>query len=470
MNYAYIGNSGTGSFTQSGGTSTIATWLYLGNNSGSTGSYALEHGQLSTPTEYVGYWGTGTFTQSGGVNTASNALYVAYSHSGAYSLTGSGQLFATAEYVGVNAGNWNGTFLQSGGTNVANAIYLGNSLGTPGRYDLNGGLLATLSVASSNGTATFNLNGGTLQASGNNSAWVAGLTATYVRTGGAIFDVQGFNDTISQTLLHDPSLSAAFDGGLVKCGAGILTLGSSDTFTGNTLITAGTLALGSSLAIQNSTLDTGGSGALSFGDLNAATIGGLTGAGTITLLNSTFGPVALSVGNNYRATTYSGRLANSGSLVKIGSGTLSLTGSNTYTGPTSINQGSLVVNGSLVSPVTVNSGGLLGGTGTLSSVTVGPSGSIAPGNPLGTLTLSGGLVLESGAVMDYESRYAQYERHDLLRQLGTERPAVLRLQLHAPSRIRPRHLHLDCRRIGQRQPGEQQRHGRRLSGNARHLE
>jgi hypothetical protein len=38
----------------------------------------------------------------------------------------------------------------------------------------------------------------------------------------------------------------------------------------------------------------------------------------------------------------------------------------------------------------------------LSSVTVSPSGQIAPGNPLGTLNVSGSLILESRAAMDYE--------------------------------------------------------------------
>ena len=52
--------------------------------------------------------------------------------------------------------------------------------------------------------------------------------------------------------------------------------------------------------------------------------------------------------------------------------------------------------------MTVNSGGTLGGTGTLSTVTVSPSGAIAPGSPLGTLTLSGSLILSSGAMLDYD--------------------------------------------------------------------
>ena len=52
--------------------------------------------------------------------------------------------------------------------------------------------------------------------------------------------------------------------------------------------------------------------------------------------------------------------------------------------------------------MTVNSGGILGGTGTLSSVTVSSSGAIAPGQPSGTMNISGSLSLAAGALLDYE--------------------------------------------------------------------
>ena len=92
-----------------------------------------------------------------------------------------------------------------------------------------------------------------------------------------------------------------------------------------------------------------------------------------------------------------------GSLVKTGTGTLMLSGANTYTGPTVVNQGKLVVNGSIVSDVTVDNGGELGGTGQIGALTVGNGGVYAPGNSIGTQTVNGAFTLGSGAVYRVEA-------------------------------------------------------------------
>ena len=92
----YVGNGGTGTFTQSGGTQCCHQLSYLGNNAGDSGGYSLSgSGQLSASYEYVGCSGTGTFAQSGGIEhglTRFNA-----GSSGTYNLSGSGQLSAPGE-------------------------------------------------------------------------------------------------------------------------------------------------------------------------------------------------------------------------------------------------------------------------------------------------------------------------------------------------------------------------------------
>ena len=162
-------------------------------------------------------------------------------------------------------------------------------------------------------------------------------------------------------------------GGLAFAG-GVLTLATSDTYRGNTLVSGGTLLLSGPLSLQNSTLDTSGSGLMSFGSLNAATLGGLTGTGVLNLANNSSGTVALGVGNNNASTTFSGVLKGAGSLTKIGSGGLLLTGSNSYAGGTAVNGGILQAAGTASLPgystagkITVSNGGVLavsaGGSG-----------------------------------------------------------------------------------------------------------
>ena len=68
---------------------------------------------------------------------------------------------------------------------------------------------------------------------------------------------------------------------------------------------------------------------------------------------------------------------------------LELTAANTYTGTTSINAGTLAVNGAIGGAVNVANAAILGGSGSINGlVTVAAGGILAPGNSPGTLTMN----------------------------------------------------------------------------------
>jgi autotransporter-associated beta strand protein len=136
------------------------------------------------------------------------------------------------------------------------------------------------------------------------------------------------------------------------------------------------------------------------------TAGSIEGAGSYFL-----GSKALTVGSNNLSTEVSGTIADGGSsggtggsLVKVGSGTLILSGINTYSGPTTVTAGTLRVTGSIAgsSGVTVNAGATLGGTGIVTgevaSTTINAGGTLSPGdNAVGNLSVAGNLLFQSTA-------------------------------------------------------------------------
>jgi autotransporter-associated beta strand protein len=229
------------------------------------------------------------------------------------------------------------------------------------------------------------------------------------------------------------------NGGLVQRANGLTILNGQNTYSGGTTPTAGAIGFGADTtgAVDSGPIGTGplyvapelpnttGTGTIlaSGGDRTIANpiqypsatnnqtlrIGGtyaLTLSGPVTLngndstgtqTNRTFEVT------NTALTTISGGISGAGfGLTKTGNGVLALTATESYTGPTAVSAGTLLVNGQLhaQSAVTVATNATLGGTGTINgSVTVSAGGILSPGSSIGTLTLgslstAGNLLIE----------------------------------------------------------------------------
>jgi autotransporter-associated beta strand protein len=96
-------------------------------------------------------------------------------------------------------------------------------------------------------------------------------------------------------------------------------------------------------------------------------------------------------GNLIADSTGSGAFHGAIGLTKLGAGTLILDKANTYSGPTSVTGGTLLVNGNISTSVltTVASGATIGGSGTTGALTVQTGGTISPGNSPGIMTVNG---------------------------------------------------------------------------------
>lgn len=135
---------------------------------------------------------------------------------------------------------------------------------------------------------------------------------------------------------------------------------------------------------------------------SGSSVGSLAGSGDVHLGNH-----LLTVGSNGLSTEVSGVIDGlGGALTKVGAGTLTLSGANLYTGPTAVDGGKLVVNGSLLSAVTVNDGGTLGGNGQVAGVTAYLGAIIAPGNSIGTLGVNGNVAFAAGSTYQVETNGA----------------------------------------------------------------
>ena len=177
--------------------------------------------------------------------------------------------------------------------------------------------------------------------------------------------------------------------GVLDLNGGTVTATSSDTgnyqafaFRGNVNVA------GTSPSIITST-NAAGTGSTATGGYHLGGPNGFNGANTIFTVASTGSTTAADLTVSAPLINQSGDYGSGpGGLTKAGAGTMLLTATNTYTGPTTVNAGALYVNATgniFNSAATVNgTGTVIGGTGTLGAVTVGNGSILTAGLPVST--------------------------------------------------------------------------------------
>ena len=273
-----------------------------------------------------------------------------------------------------------------------------------------GGLLFTNSASAGNASIW---NGGVLQFSDNStagSAYIDSGTTSFLNSATAdsayMYNNFGrFSDssTAGNALIFGDTGATTFEN---TSSAGSATI----TYLGGGAIVFSESSTGGTARITVS-LFGGGSGFLLIDQHNApgVTIGSIEGSGFAVL-----GANNLTVGSNDLSTTFSGVIednGSSGSLTKIGKGTLDLEGVNTYTGQTNVNGGVLQVDGSISNNTFINHKGALAGGGAVYGNVTNHGGEVSPGDPLGV-----------PGVLTVSNNYAQTPSASLVIQIAGTHP------------------------------------------------
>lgn len=416
--------SGAGSFIKSGAGTLTLTGAFT-----HTGGIAIQAGGL-----------TGTSNVFSGDIANNGTLTFDQGFDGAYA----GNVSGTGDFVKAGAGNLTltGTLGHTGATTVQAGGLTGTSNVFSGDIVNNGALIFDQAFDGTfahdvsgtgglgkTGTGTVTLTG-TLTYTGSTIIQAGGLTGTssifpgdITNNGTLTFD-QGFDDTFADDV--------SGTGGFVKAGTGTVTLTGTFGHTGGTTIQAGGLT-GTSNALSGDVVN---NGTLTFDQAFDGTFAGdvsgvgqfiKSGAGTLTLtgahthtggttiqaggLTGTSNVFSGDIANNGALTfdqafdgTYAGNVSGTGGFVKVGTGNLTLTGTHSGAGGTTVQAGGLTVNGTMSGgPLTVQSGARLQGTGTLPGTNLMGGAAHAPGNSIGTQTIIGDYDLGAGASLEIET-------------------------------------------------------------------
>jgi autotransporter-associated beta strand protein len=256
--------------------------------------------------------------------------------------------------------------------------------------------------------------------SGNTGLAVDNLTAALVNASGNYFGVTtsvGVASKISSNVDYTPWLTLGTDTDVVTAGfqGDFSGLGvdstSPQTGGGSRIQEAVSLLANGSLTGGARTIDVAAGTYLETDNLNIPLTLVLDGNVGIASLDSVAGTTinlqgnTLTVGSAAANNTLAGTIeGTSGALTKIGAGTLVLSGTDSYTGATTVSVGRVLVNGGTTSATTVASGATLGGSGTIAApVNVNAGGFLTPGDNGGLAAPgeldTGSLTLAAGATL-----------------------------------------------------------------------
>lgn len=442
-----ITNNGLVEFYQS------ANGAYSGNMTGSGAVVVAGASELT-------FNGTNTYT--GGTTVMAGATLNGSTNSIQGSIVNNGFVIFSLGANGTYAGNMSGlgglevtksasltlsgTNTYSGGTLVDTGSTLFGTTGSIQGLVVDNGTVQFLQ--STNGTYGSNLvgsgavvvgGGGQVTFSGNNT-YFGGTTinngTTLIGTTsslqGAIVD--------KGSLVLDQSSSGTFTsfvsgtGSVKVTGGGSLTFTGANNYTGGTTVDSGTKLIGTSTSLQGQILNNGqvvfdqsaigayagnmsgigsvlvnGTSAVSFTGTNSYTGGttvnlGSTLAGTTSGLQGSIVDNGIVQFNQTKAGTFGGVISGSGGVQVSGFGPITMTSVNTYTGGTTIGNGSTLIVGPTgsIGSVTVNNGGILQGEGSVGTTTVNAGGTVYPGTVGAPLTINGNYSQTTGSTYSPE--------------------------------------------------------------------
>ncbi|MEI8078927.1 MAG: autotransporter-associated beta strand repeat-containing protein, partial [bacterium] len=321
---------------------------------------------------------------------------------GAVTMTAGGRLTvggpADASFIGVISGA--GSLTKAG----AGAMTLAAANSYSGGTTLADGTLQVSSDGNLGDTA------GGLTFTGGTLAFMGGFTTARTVTldaGGGTFD------TGNNSVVLTGQLSGS--GSLIKTGLGTLELTANNSCTGSTIVNQGVLRISTANALGTAGTTVNGAAA----EIEIA--GGITLSCPLTLnggvlcnltgTNTHRGPITLTANSELEADSgtlvVTGTISGDYGLTKSGPGTVTLTGSSSYTDRTLVTLGTLKVTGQIASAVTADSQSILAGTGTVGAVTLETGSTLAPGdhtvnNGLGLLTATGNSTWNANAVYEWQ--------------------------------------------------------------------